>query len=39
VGIGLANDWLIGAAGLALAAGMILRFVPRGDGSDREPGP
>lgn len=37
LGMGLANDWLIGAAALALGAGLLLRFVRRpGDppGSD-----
>ena len=32
LGMGLQNDWLIGAAGLVLAGGVALRFV----GRDRE---
>lgn len=31
VGMALTNDWIIGAAGLILGAGFILRFAPRAD--------
>ena len=35
VGMSLANDWILGAAGLLLAAGVVLRFIPsRGDDHD-----
>ncbi|MFO7894967.1 MAG: hypothetical protein R6U63_14740 [Longimicrobiales bacterium] len=38
VGMFLENDWLIGGAGLVLAAGLVLRFLDRGDadGGDAE---
>lgn len=29
LGMGLQNDWLIGAAGIVLAGGLVLRFVGR----------
>lgn len=32
LGMGLRNDWLMGAAGLVLAIGVVLRFVSRKDG-------
>lgn len=32
LGMGLQSDWLIGAAGIVLAAGVVLRFVRRPDG-------
>lgn len=38
LGIGLQNDWLVGAAGLVLAGGILLRFLP-GDGDGDEPPP
>lgn len=31
VGMGFRNDWLIGLAGLVLAAGVLLRFIDRDD--------
>ena len=31
VGMSLGNDWVVGAAGLLLAAGIVLRVVPAGD--------
>ena len=34
LGMTLANDWLIGAAAVALLAGLVLRFVPRGAGDE-----
>lgn len=34
VGMVLRNDWVIGAAGLVLAAGIAVRFIPRGDEPD-----
>ena len=37
LGMGLANDWLIGAAALALVAGLLLRLVSRRNGP--APGP
>lgn len=37
VGMGLQNDWLIGGAGLVLAAGIVLRLVGRG-GADADGG-
>lgn len=37
VGMALRNDWVIGLAGIVLAAGFLLRFIPGGDdGSDAE---
>lgn len=39
VGMLLQSDWVIGIAGLVLAAGILIRFVPRPDGDERdEPG-
>lgn len=37
VGMAMRNDWVIGVAGLILAAGVLLRFVPRRD-ADQAPG-
>lgn len=34
VGMVLRNDWVIGSAGLVLAAGIALRFLPRHEGGD-----
>jgi hypothetical protein len=34
LGMGLQNDWLIGAAGLVLAGGILLRFTPRPGSED-----
>jgi len=36
LGMGLRNDWLMGAAGLVLGIGVVLRFVRRNDGK-RDP--
>lgn len=38
VGMGLRNDWLIGAAGLLLAGGVLLRFVDRDADAHDDPG-
>lgn len=37
LGMGLRNDWLIGAAGIVLAVGVLLRFVRRGPGDPPAP--
>ena len=36
LGMGLENDWLIGAAGIILLIGFVLRFFDRG-GEEEEP--
>ena len=37
IGMSLKNDWVIGAAGVVLLAGFMLRFLPDRDAED-EPG-
>ncbi len=39
LGMGLENDWLIGAAAVALVAGLALRFVKRATPGQEEDGP
>ena len=34
IGMALENDWVIGAAGLVLLAGLAVRFLPDRDGED-----
>ena len=36
VGMILQNDWVVGAAAVVLAAGILIRFAPRPDDADDE---
>ncbi|MEJ2503349.1 MAG: hypothetical protein P8177_08560 [Gemmatimonadota bacterium] len=39
IGMGLQNDWLIGIAGLILAAGIALRFLEGSSSKEKDDGP